>query len=414
MTASWKRSNGLRIALLGPYYSRNLGDTATQLSMVQNLKRLRPEVDVVGVSPDPADAFSAIGIAAFPLSGTGPCSGMLAAILPTQAALRPPYPLRLDACPRILAFLRGIDLLVVSGGGQLDDFWGGNWGQPWTLLVWVLLARLSGVRVVYFAVGVDKIQWRLSRRLFAWGVRLAHACSVREAEALRVLRDIGVQRNVGRCPDAVFAWAPELPSVSGAASPRPFVVLSPISRKTWSHEEDAAHERYFQMLVELGKLFAARGLEIRIVCSQSSMDLMDAERLLTTLKKEGIVHVAHVSAPRPVDFVVQVNGAQAVVASRLHGVILSMLAKAPVLAVAHLNKVREAVTGTVLEPFCFDLQAFDIQDVKNAADRMLDQSNLLAARLAESNAARQAELEPLLRSLVAVPPTRQGEGNAVP
>jgi polysaccharide pyruvyl transferase WcaK-like protein len=399
MTDAWKRSGSLRIALLGPYYSRNLGDTATQLSMAQNLKRLHPEADIVGISPDPADTIAAIGFDAFPLSGAGPCSGRLVAAFPTQSALRPPYPLRPDAMPRIWEFLRGIDVLVVSGGGQLDDFWGGNWGQPWTLLVWVLLARLRRVRVVYFAVGVDKIQWRLSRRFFAWGVGLAHACSVREAEALRVLRELGVRRDIGRCPDAVFAWTPDLSSASSQAPTRPFAVISPISRKTWSHEENAAHERYFGMLVELGKLFAARGLDIRIVCSQSAMDLKDAERLLVSLRQEGIAHVAHVSAPRPVDFVGQVKGARAVVASRLHGVILSMLATAPVLALAHLNKVREAMAGTAVEPFCFDLQAFDAQAVTIAAGQLIEQSDDLSAGLAKSNAIRREELEPLLRNL---------------
>jgi polysaccharide pyruvyl transferase WcaK-like protein len=310
--------------------------------------------------------------------------------------------LRPDAIPRIGAFLRGIDVLVVSGGGQLDDFWGGSWGQPWMLLVWVLLARLRGVRVVYFAVGVDKIQWRLSRRFFAWGVALAHACSVREAEALRMLRDLGVRREISRCPDAVFAWTPNFSAASVQVPTRPFAVISPISRKTWSHQEDAAHERYFGMLVELGKQFAMHGLDIRIVCSQSAMDLKDAQRLLVSLRQEGIAQVTHVSAPRPVDFVAQVKGARAVVASRLHGVILSMLATAPVLALAHLNKVREAMVDTVVEPFCFDLQTFDAQAVTAAAGQLLVQSDDLAAGLAKSNEMRRTALELSWRDLVGV------------
>lgn len=399
MTVVWERSSGVRIALLGPYYSRNLGDTATQLSMVQNLARLQPDAEIIGVSPDPADTLAAIGIDAFPLGGVGPCSGALAMNFPAQTPLQSPYPLRLGAIPRIWRLLRGIDVLVVSGGGQLDDFWGGSWGQPWTLLAWSALARLSGAHVEYFAVGVDKIQWRISRRFFAWGVRLANACSVREAEALRVLRALGVREPVERCPDAVFAWTPEPSTQAGSATPKPFAVLSPISRKTWSHEENDAHGKYFEMLVALGKLFSARGLGIRIVCSQSAMDLKDAEQLLARLKAEGVAAVTHANAPRPVDFVDQVRGARAVVASRLHGVILSMVAHAPVLALAHLNKVREAMANTALEQCCFDLQAFNPQAVHEAANLMLDRSEHYSLELAKSNDRRRAELEPLLQRL---------------
>ena len=35
-------------------------------------------------------------------------------------------------------------MLVVAGGGQLDEEWGGSWGHPYALMKWAVLARVAG------------------------------------------------------------------------------------------------------------------------------------------------------------------------------------------------------------------------------------------------------------------------------
>jgi len=39
--------------------------------------------------------------------------------------------------------IRTFDILIISGGGQLLDSWGGPWKYPYTILKWVLLAKLG-------------------------------------------------------------------------------------------------------------------------------------------------------------------------------------------------------------------------------------------------------------------------------
>lgn len=55
------------------------------------------------------------------------------------------------------AFLEDVNLLIVSGGGQLDDYWGGAWHHPYTLLMWGLLARLRNVPYKFISVGAGPL-----------------------------------------------------------------------------------------------------------------------------------------------------------------------------------------------------------------------------------------------------------------
>src|SRR5439155_17953179 len=50
-------------------------------------------------------------------------------------------------CGKSLARIRGIDLLLVAGSGQLSEHYGGPWGFPYTLAKWARVARMVGVRL---------------------------------------------------------------------------------------------------------------------------------------------------------------------------------------------------------------------------------------------------------------------------
>ena len=45
-------------------------------------------------------------------------------------------------------WLKGMKVFVISGGGQLDDYWGGSWHHPYTLFMWARLAKLRGVKFI--------------------------------------------------------------------------------------------------------------------------------------------------------------------------------------------------------------------------------------------------------------------------
>ena len=385
-----------RVALLGPYFSRNLGDTATQMSVMQNLQRRRPDVQVVGISPDPNDTLRSLGIPCFPLSGLGESSGDLGGNFQIAAYPGGERPLSLRAMWSISKFVRSLDLLIVAGGGQIDDFWGGPWAHPWSMLLWTIIAKWHGVPVVYLAIGLDKLNARLSRKFCVWALNLASARSFRDPETYRIMVSLGLDTPSKVCPDVVFAL--EFAATRPDSGTQPFVVISPISRKTWTHKETDTQARYLESLVKLGLHVAKQGFAIRVVCSQTTMDTADAKYLAQSLFQKGVT-VSHCEAPAVADFLRHVSGAELVVASRLHAVILSLVTGAPVVALAHLGKVDAAMRDVALDDFCLSLQDVDLDRLITLVDRALSKRESLREQVGAANRRLRDELVPVFDEL---------------
>lgn len=394
-----------RVALFGPYVSRNLGDTATQMSVMQNLHHRCPDVQFLGVNPYPDDTLRSLGIPSFPLTGFGASAGDLGGEFHTSAHPDRGRAVSLRAIRKITGFVRSLDLLVISGGGQIDDFWGGPWAHPWSMLLWTAIARWQGVPVAYLAIGLDKLDATLSRRFCVWALRLASARSFRDPQTYHAMLLFGLDKPATVCPDVVFALGFSAARV--AMSTQPFVVLSPISLKTWSSAETNTHDRYLCALIEAGLHMARQGFAIRIVCSQTVMDTADAKHLARCLTEGGVTAVTLCDAPVVEDFMRHVSGAEVVVASRLHAVILSLLTGTPVVALAHLGKVGAAMRAVALDDFCLSLQDFQTDRLLTLIDCALSRRETLRDHIRTSILKLRDELAPTFDTLASLLPPRR-------
>ena len=77
-------------------------------------------------------------------------------------------------------FLKDVDVLIISGGGQLQDIWGGPWGHPYAMLKWTLLARLRGAKPIFLSIGFSGLDARLSRFFTRKSLSLAAYRSYRD------------------------------------------------------------------------------------------------------------------------------------------------------------------------------------------------------------------------------------------
>lgn len=374
-----------RVALLGPYVSRNLGDTSTQMAVISELRRRVEKCEILGIAPEPEDTLRSLGIPAFPLTGAGAASGPLASQWgsPRGGGL-------LSRTQRMARFIQTLDLLIVSGGGQLDDYWGGAWGHPWTLLHWSALARMHRVPVAFLGVGVDRLETPLSRRFARWSLDMASLIAFRDANSRDELQRIGMRKPSRICADLAFGLRSAVPAQ--ATQQAPFAVINPVAQITWARSADPRHERYLANLVELGVWLAGQGLSLRIVCSQPKMDIADAERIARMLAERQVSDV-HVCTTTDVqDYIDQVRSAEVVAASRLHGVILALVAGAPVVALSPLPKVEQVMADVGLGRFCLQLQDFSssklieltaelLRDVEGARRHVSQVTLRLAAEL---------------------------------
>lgn len=346
-----------RIGLYGPFGWGNLGDAAIQEAMLHNVRRRIADVEFVGISLNPQNTTAIHGIEAIPIlrswSPPAPESASAPTAPPTTRTAATAAP-RLAGLRKLLRtgleflrelrfhvrntrVLRDLDLLVVSGGGQISDDWGGPLDHPWSMFMWTLMARCVGTEVAIVSVGAGPIDAPLSRRLFFAALRLARWRSVRDDESAAYLRQAGCSLPVQVYPDLAFSHP--LPA-SGARNPTARVTgISPMS---WMHpqpgvwpEQDAVlYERHLDTLARFTESLRARGEEVVLFTNQIRNDRFAHEDLLARV--EGLDAGQTRDLPHLLQ---QIAATDIVVTSRLHGAILAFLQGRAVIALSYESKI---------------------------------------------------------------------------
>src|SRR5262249_45569894 len=157
---------------------------------------------------------------------------------------------------RSLSVLRRVDVLIVSGSGQLLDSWGGTWEYPYTILKWAVLARLCGTRCCFLNVGAGPLQRPLSRRFIRYALRLAHYVAFRDEPSRALARDAGYSGSASVMPDSVYSFD-RLPVRTRDEVPgeRPVVGLAPMAYcdpRRYYLQDSAAYQLLLDKLASFG------------------------------------------------------------------------------------------------------------------------------------------------------------------
>jgi polysaccharide pyruvyl transferase WcaK-like protein len=385
-----------KIGLLGLYASRNLGDTAIQRAVIDNLSARIPGAQFIGICPDPEDTRLTFGIDCVDLAGrpvisTGAQSGgsSLASVIPWRVRTTAK---RLATAASIRRCLEGLDLLVLSGGGQLDEFWGGPWEHPWRLFLWTQLARLRRVPVASLGLGMDVLKSGPGRWLSVSAMRAASVRTFRDTGTAAAIESFGLRAPYTVIPDLAFSLMLPAASTPRVASAAKFVAVSAISDRALVSDVASAHDSYVSSLAAACRGWMERGFKIRFVCSQPQMDLPVIERVVALLPAAGggadweIAQTSTVTS-----YVDAVRGAEFVVASRLHGLILALLAETPVLAVVGNRKVQQLMSDVGLNDYTVPLANLTPAALSDVAARIGERrATLDAAIVAYNTQARQA------------------------
>lgn len=228
----------------------------------------------------------------------------------------------------LLQALRRADLLIVAGGGLVNDYWA-------TLIPRYLLlsvtARLLGCRVAWIGVGVGPLRRRPLRWLARAMMRLSDVCAVRDESSAKLLEQIGIHSLI--VPDP--AWFSAHPRSSGGGAGVGVIVREPAP----------GNERLSDGLIEAIVALVANDRFARawtILLMDAGADGTIATRLSHALQLAGL-HAPIVTVPADTDeAVAMLGGFEAIVSMRLHGLILSSLAGTPCLPVVYDPKVLSA------------------------------------------------------------------------
>jgi len=415
-----------RIALLTPYGGHNLGDAAIQDALIANIRARLPNVQFSGISLNNDNFVARHGIEAFPLCVSsrpfyamgqgqverlaGETGGKELDEVRTKKIPKPTPGLwrylkeihswattlgrELRHCVEGYSFLRSKDLLVVSGGGQLDEEWGGPWGHPWALFKWAVLARIAKIPYVISSVGACKVTSRTSRFLLSMALRMSVYRSYRDSNSRAIAASLlrtAVQDSV--VPDLAFSLpSSELPPPAGIRSisqGRQIVAISPIafaSPRSWPYQNRDLYNRYVQIMAQVVSQLLKRNYFLVFVWSS----LRDDERVIPELmshldddSKARLVHQMYIPTIATwKDLLASLLDADFLIASRLHSVILGFVARKPTIAISFDPKVDWVMKDLDQTEYLLLIGNFKAEEVIDALCRIELRKSVIVEQIA--------------------------------
>lgn len=421
VAASLEQTSFASVALLTPYDGGNLGDAAIQEALLQNLRRMDPRVLLSGITLYPDKTSAAHHIPCFPLAVTslpfyhysektkpgaqllsGTTPSMLSRLfrklvrVPGASIIRKPWRavLRLQReirhAVQSYSLLRRVDLLVIAGGGQLDEEWGGSWGHPFALMKWCVLARMAGCSVAFLSVGGCVTESRLTKLFLRVALSMARYSSYRDKGSRELAMNINPHANGPVVPDLAFSLpSANFPVEDRIEHSRLRVGVSPIAYahpRLWPTHNP---EKYKNYMIELGAFITSllrQGISVTLFsCATPDEQIFrELRSYLDPALEELELHRLSLSNVESLpDLLALLKSFDFVVASRLHGLLLSFLSGKPSLAISYDRKVECLMNELEQNTYCLDIGSIKNGDLLAMFSRLQRNAQVIPPRLSE-------------------------------
>jgi polysaccharide pyruvyl transferase WcaK-like protein len=414
------------IGVLGHVGNGNLGDEAIMAATFQNIREQCPGAAIRAFTIVPEDTEARHGVPSFPLrrvalaaaedAGPAPVAeepGVLGRVLAgtRRAALTAPFlrgmlrALRAgaqwpgDAIAELRFLveshrrLRGVDMLIVAGSGQINDDWGGVRGFPYTLFKWSLLCRAAGTKFVFLSVGATALRSPVSRFLTRRALMNAAYRSYRDPGSKSLLTPFAPVEHDPVVPDLAFSLRATVDTAAEDAAARPVVAINPMTLydgTPWPTTSREVYQRYVEAVAALVEWLLQRGYAVRLFTTMQRVDRSSVEDILLRLGDPSLVEVVPPLGPemQHLSAVIEVlSAADFVVATRFHGILLGLNLAKPVLAISYQRKTRELMENMGQGAYVVD-----------AAHCTFDELAARFTALEENRSSAAAELLPLVRA----------------
>jgi polysaccharide pyruvyl transferase WcaK-like protein len=423
------------VAVIGNYGNRNLGDEATLEAIVHHLRSRMPGVRLVGLSVDPADTAARHGIETIPArrgaEHVAPEQELRSPVARSKEGSRPtlrdrvgPWIRRhhavhaivravftaaravigaLDECRFSLACmrrLRGIDTLVIGGGGQLaDDF------ELAMLLRWAVVAKVWRARVVILNVGAGPLDSRWSRLLVRGLLYLADYHAFRDDRSRRLIEAVGACRRGPVFPDVVYG----LPVTAPLISIRSVAIVVGVNLfprrdpRYVANGHPAAYRAYLATMGAFVGWLLRTGHIVLLLPTQLRADPPVIDDLQAMLSDD--VSAAGHRLFRPhiatrEDLLQQIARVDLMVATRFHGILFSYLLGKPVLTLSDHPKMDDLAIDLGLSEYLLSLDRFELESVVARFTSLEADAAAVRARVLEQVGERRKMLEQQFDALV--------------
>jgi len=396
----------------------NLGDAATQDVAIANIRKRLPDVRLVGFSFIPDDTTERHGIPSYPIRWSYPRSvkaeapngGSSIGRSKLKSTLKDiPFiyiwakPLHdliqeLMFCGRSYKVLRGLDLLIISGGGQLSDLWRGPWSHPYTIFKFSLLTKIAGKRLFFLNVGAGPLHHSLSKLFAKYAVQLADYRSFRDEDSEKLVRKLGVKAKTHVYPDMAYGLeVDEFSKSRPRAFSMPVVGINPIGfcdARIWVRKDEALYEQYLDKVARFSLWLLEQGYNLRMFTTETSVDKYALEdlkaRLCSQVAPDLLCQIFRTGSKNVKDVLREMSEFDFVVTSKYHGIIFSQVLGKPVISLSYHRKMDFAMQAVGQDLFCADIEHFSVDWLIDAFRSLAEESgktNPRAAAVVEKFAA---------------------------
>lgn len=433
-SADHKRRSPVKIGLMSPFGRSNLGDLATQQAMIQNIRKYHPDAQIFGFSLHPEDTEKRYGIPSFPITRLGETQEwwlgkqpnyfitflhkivQACRAIPNPVIKKAMYPilglsallLELLAVLRAYQHIGGFDLFIVSGGGQLDDYWWGARFHPYTLFLWSTLAKLRKVKFAFVSVGAGPIDSQLSKLLIRYALANAAYRSYRDEDSKQyIARVVNFHADDPVYPDLAHSLQVDhYRTLSTQKNAQPIVGINPMSSYFDRHGE-AAYWNYLNQLAEFVAWLLQKQYRILFFPGCIDGDTPAMADLKMILDRNGVTYSDQQILQPPIETVdeqvAQLSCVDMVIASRFHGVLMPLTLHKPVLALSYHPKIDMLMQHMGQADSCLSLYDFDADAMKTQFEAIESNFELikqqLADRVQDYKVALDEQYERLFRSL---------------
>jgi polysaccharide pyruvyl transferase CsaB len=316
----------LKIVISGWYGHWNAGDDAIlQVFIEQVTSRLKCNIVVLSERPEN-------------IHKTNQVSGIFHLLPSIKGIIRS---LIDGSFLRHLKNIRSCDLFVLGGGGLLRD--NTNWRNLIRLLDEVWISKLFGRKVMLYAIGVGPFKSRLGKLVIGASVKMCDLITVRSENDACLLREIGVaSERIHVVADPAFLLQPEVPKdqalVEILSQPRKIGLFPTFS--LIMEGQDFSH--VIRLAAALDKLAEHEGLQFVILpmqVSESSMDDVQMANAIKSAMKHPEAIQIYEKRLTPSELKWATNKTLLNITLRLHAMIFSLGANAPVVAINYEPKV---------------------------------------------------------------------------
>ncbi len=351
----------MKVGIIGNYGHNNNGDEAILTGILHQLTvdlGLSKE-DIVVFSNNPDNTKDRYQIASFPLlykEGNLVKSG-------------------LKTVKESYKVMKGLDVLIIGGGGLLMDMYKRD-APLYSVLG--LTGKRAGCRVIIYGVGAGPITTKNGRFFITQLAKAAESISVRDQDSKALLESIGVKKAVGVIGDPAFSVPAEKKHTHSQTIRKVGVTAVPyFSRQYWPEPDMGKYEQYVNgMAAQLDRLIVEQNVEVTFFSTKYPEDVQVTKDIQAKMTQREQVTLIDDNL-HPTD-IVKISAEQdLIIGTRLHSLILSVVAETPVIGIGYHHKVHDFMQVLEMPSFGVNIASVkedssSIVDVFNAIDQNWD------------------------------------------